>query len=248
LKKENHFLPDFSEIPQNICEKAKLMILNFPGNPVPTIASEDFFKEAIEFAKQNNIVILHDFAYSELYYEEKPVSFLSIDGAMDVGIEINSLSKSFNMAGCRIAYVAGNHELISMFANFKSNTYYCVFFPIQEAAAKALTDESNFLSNLRDEYKKRRDFLVNGLREIGWNISVPKATMFIWAEVPHTFTSKEFAINLINRANVVVTPGSAFGKWGEGFVRIALVHPEEKLRKVIEQIDKSGILNEVIKK
>ena len=246
LKKENQFLPDFSEIPQHIAEKAKLMILNFPGNPIPALAHEDFFKEAIAFAKKHHIVILHDFAYSELYYEEKPISFLSIEGAMDVGIEMNSLSKSFNMAGCRIAYAAGNEELISMLANFKSNTDYGVFLPIQAAAAKALTVETDFLNELRTVYKNRRDALVNGLKEIGWNISSPKATMFIWAEVPKAYTSKEFAIELINRANVVVTPGSAFGKWGEGFVRIAIVHSEEKLKRAVEQIKSSGILKEAI--
>lgn len=249
LKKEKQFLPDFAEIPEDIAKKAKLMILNFPGNPIPALAHEDFFKEAIAFAKKHQIVILHDFAYSELYYEEKPVSFLSIDGAMDVGIEMNSMSKSFNMAGCRIAYAVGNEQLISMLANFKSNTDYGVFLPIQAAAAKALTVDSSFLNELRSIYQKRRDTLVNGLREIGWNIESPKATMFIWAELPKPYTSsKEFAIQLINQANVVVTPGSAFGNWGEGFVRIAIVHQEEKLIRAVKQIEQSGILQEVLNK
>ncbi|WP_066299875.1 LL-diaminopimelate aminotransferase [Bacillus sp. FJAT-29937] len=245
LKKENQFLPDFSEIPVEISEKAKLMILNFPGNPVPAMGTKAFFEAAIAYAKKYNIVILHDFAYSELYYDEQPISFLSVDGAMDVGIEMNSLSKSFNMAGCRIAYAAGNQEIITMLANFKSNVDYGVFFPIQAAAAKALTDESNFLNDLRAIYKNRRDVLVDGLREIGWNVSEPKASMFVWAEVPASFTSKEFAIELINRANVVVTPGNAFGSWGEGYVRIALVQSEEKLKEAVRNIKQSGILEEV---
>jgi LL-diaminopimelate aminotransferase len=242
LKEENQFLPDFSEIPEEISDKAKLMILNFPGNPVPAMATKEFFAEAIKFAKQHNIVILHDFAYSELYYEEKPISFLTLEGAEEVGIEMNSLSKSFNMAGCRIAYAAGNQELISGLANFKSNLDYGVFYPIQAAAAKALTDQSDFLHSLRAEYKNRRDVLVNGLRNIGWDISLPRASMFVWAKIPKSYTSKEFAIELINRANVVVTPGNAFGAWGEGYVRIALVQSEENLKKAINNIDKSGIL------
>ncbi|MBY0122693.1 LL-diaminopimelate aminotransferase [Bacillus sp. S/N-304-OC-R1] len=245
LKKEKGFLPDFTEIPEEISEKAKLMILNFPGNPVPAMGNKDFFEAAIEYAKKYEIVILHDFAYSELYYDEKPISFLSVQGAKEVGIEMNSLSKSFNMAGCRIAYAAGNHEIISMLANFKSNIDYGVFFPIQAAAANVLTDESDFLSELREMYKKRRDILVDGLREIGWNVSSPKASMFLWAEVPFAFTSKEFAIELINRANVVVTPGNAFGSWGEGYVRIALVQTEEMLKKAIHNIKNSGVLEKV---
>ncbi|MEH7344555.1 LL-diaminopimelate aminotransferase [Bacillus sp. JJ1532] len=245
LKKENQFLPDFSEIPEEISEKAKLMILNFPGNPVPAMGTQAFFEAAIAYAKKYNIVILHDFAYSELYYDEQPISFLAVDGAIEVGIEMNSLSKSFNMAGCRIAYAAGNPEIITMLANFKSNVDYGVFFPIQAAAAKALTDESNFLNDLRAMYKNRRDVLVNGLREIGWNVSVPKASMFVWAEVPSSFSSKEFAIELINRANVVVTPGNAFGSWGEGYVRIALVQSEERLQEAVRNIKQSGILEAV---
>ncbi|QED50151.1 LL-diaminopimelate aminotransferase [Cytobacillus dafuensis] len=248
LKSENQFLPDFSDIPEEISKKAKLMILNFPGNPVPVMGSKAFFEEAIEFARKNNIIILHDFAYSELYYEEKPISFLSVEGAMDVGIEMNSLSKSFNMAGCRIAYAAGNPTIISMLSKFKSNIDYGVFFPIQAAAAKALTKESDFLKDLRAIYKGRRDVLVEGLQEIGWQVSLPKASMFIWAEIPQGFTSKDFAIELIKKANVVVTPGNAFGSWGEGFVRIALVQSEEKLKKAIYNIEKSGILKSVVKK
>lgn len=243
LKKENDFLPDLSQIPDEICAKTKLMILNFPGNPVPALASREFFEEAIAFAKRHHICILHDFAYSELYYEEKPISFLSIPGAKDVGIEMNSLSKSFNMAGCRIAYAIGNKEIIGLLGNLKSNLDYGVFLPIQEAAASALLDDSTFLEKNRLVYKKRRDFLVNGFKKIGWNVSSPKASMFVWAEVPPKYTSREFALQLLDLANVVVTPGNAFGAWGEGYVRIALVQPEEILAKALEYIEKSGMFH-----
>lgn len=243
LLKENDFLPDFSIIPEEVCKKAKLMILNFPGNPIPAIATKEFFEKAIEFAKEHNIFILHDFAYSELYYEEKPISFLSVEGSKDVGIEMNSLSKSFNMAGCRIAYAVGNREILEMFSNLKSNLDYGVFFPIQEAATKALTDQSSFLEDNRLIYRKRRDFLVSGFQRLGWDVSSPKASMFIWAEVPPKYTSRQFAFKLIDQAHVVVTPGNAFGAWGEGYVRIALVQPEEVLAKVIENIEKSGIFH-----
>lgn len=241
LKKENGYLPNFEEIPKEVCEKAKLMILNFPGNPIPVVAPEEFFSEAILFAKKHHIVILHDFAYSELYYDKKPLSFLSLEGAKDVGIEMSSLSKSFNMAGCRIAYAVGNSEVIKLLRMLKSNLDYGIFLPVQEAASMALEDTSDFLDENRSVYRKRRDVLIDGFRKIGWKIDSPEASMFLWAEVPSGFTSKEFAFALIEKANVVVTPGNAFGIWGEGYVRIALVQKEEILKKAIHQIEKSGL-------
>lgn len=243
LKKENGYLPDFAEIPPEVCEKARLMILNFPGNPIPVVATEDFFKEAITFAKKHSIVILHDFAYSELYYDHKPPSFLSIEGAKDVGIEMNSLSKSFNMAGCRIAYAVGNRKVIKLLTMLKSNLDYGVFLPIQAAATMALKDPSDFLQKNRSVYRKRRDILIEGCRNLGWDVKSPEASMFIWAEVPPGFTSKEFTFKLLEKAQVVVTPGNAFGKWGEGYVRIALVQKEAALRKALYQIEKSGLFH-----
>ncbi len=246
LKKENKFLPDLGGIPEEILLKTKLMILNFPGNPVPAMATEEFYLQAICLAKKYNFVIVHDFAYSELYYEHKPLSFLSVEGSMEVGLEMNSLSKSFNMAGCRVAYAAGNNQLITMLAKFKSNLDYGVFLPVQAAASKALRDQSGFLNSLRDIYRTRRDVLADGLNEIGWNVSKPEGSMFLWAEVPAPYMSKEFAIELINRANVVVTPGNAFGSWGEGYVRIALVQPEKVLKQAVSNIGQSGILKKVL--
>lgn len=241
ITEDNHFLPDFDAIPLHVCHQAKLMILNYPGNPVPALATIDFYQKAIAFAKKYNIVILHDFAYSELYFEEKPISFLSVDGAREVGIEMNSLSKSFNMAGCRIAYAAGNSDVIYALSQLKSNLDYGVFKPIQAAAVKALTDESDFLHNIRSIYKQRRDILIDGFHRLGWHVEAPKASMFIWARIPEGFTSKEFTLALLHKANVVVTPGNAFGENGEGYVRMALVQSEETLRKAIANIEKSGI-------
>ncbi|WP_318508648.1 LL-diaminopimelate aminotransferase [Bacillus sp. T3] len=247
LLKENQFLPNLAEIPEEIIEKTKLMILNFPGNPVPALATEEFFSEVVQFAKKHNIVVLHDFAYSELYFDEKPISFLSVPGAIDVGIEMNSLSKSFSMAGARIAYAAGNAEVLSMLGQLKSNLDYGVFLPVQAAACLALRDTSNYLDQNRQIYKKRRDLLVNGFKELGWTIESPKASMFIWAKIPEGYTSKSFTIQLIEKANVVVTPGNAFGQWGEGYVRIALVQPESEIVQALENIRKSGILHTQVK-
>ncbi|MEH7383635.1 LL-diaminopimelate aminotransferase [Bacillus sp. JJ1533] len=236
LKEENQFLPDLDVIPEDVREKAKIMILNFPGNPVPALATKAFFKKVIEFAKKYQIIVLHDFAYSELYFEEKPISFLSVEGATEVGVEFNSLSKSFNMAGCRIGYIVGNSEIIAAMNRLKSNLDYGVFLPIQKAAIAALRDTSNFNEDLREAYKKRRDLLVNGLTEVGWQVDSPKASMFVWAKVPSGFTSTEFTYRLIDEAGIVVTPGNAFGPSGEGYVRIGLVQNEENLLKAVQRL------------
>lgn len=242
LKAENEFIPDLSNVPTEIAQKAKLMILNFPGNPIPALASVEFFQEVIDFAKKYNIIVVHDFAYSELYYEkEKPISFLSIPGARDVGVEFNSLSKSFNLAGCRIGYLVGNPGIIQSLQVLKSNLDYGVFLPIQKAAIAALTNSSGFSDELRNTYKNRRDTLVNGLNELGWNVEAPKASMFVWAEIPKGYTSTSFTYELLDKAGVVVTPGSAFGETGEGYVRIALVQDEEILLKVVTKIKNSGL-------
>lgn len=244
LQKKNDFLPDLSLIPEDVAKRSKLMILNFPGNPVPAMANDVFFSEVIAFAKQYNIIVVHDFAYGELYFEgKKPISFLSVSGAKDVGIEINSLSKSFNMAGCRIGYAIGNEKIIAALGQLKSNLDYGVFYPIQQAAAKALREGAQFCEESRRMYERRRDILIDGLEALGWKVDKPAGSMFIWGEIPNGWSSLDFVYALIDRANVVVTPGHAFGPSGEGFVRIALVQTEEKLRLALKNIQKSGIFN-----
>jgi LL-diaminopimelate aminotransferase len=242
LKKENHFLPDFSKIPAEVANKAKVMILNFPGNPVPSMASTSFFNKVVAFAKRHNILILHDFAYSELYFDgKKPVSFLSISGAKDVGVEMCSFSKNFNMAGCRIGYLSGNEAIVQAVSQFKSNLDYGVFLPIQKAAITALRDGAAFCEESREIYQKRRDILVDGLNRIGWQVMKPEGGMFLWAEVPERWNSIDFTYALIDRAHVVVTPGQAFGPTGEGYVRIALVQNVTKLRETVSNIERSGL-------
>ncbi len=241
IKEKNRFLPDLDAIPEEIHVKSKLMILNFPGNPIPAMATGDFFRKAIKFAKENSIIILHDFAYSELYYDEKPISFLSVEGAIDVGIEFNSLSKSFNMAGCRIGYVAGNSMMIKALDRLKSNLDYGVFYPIQKAAVRALEDTSSFSDDLRAVYKRRRDILVNGLNDVGWRVEAPMASMFIWAKVPSNYTSTTFTYHLIEETGIVVTPGVAFGAEGEGYVRMALVQDEHRLERAVKRMKESKI-------
>jgi len=236
LKEANQFLPDLEDIPQEIRERAKIMILNFPGNPVPALATKEFFEKVVQFANEHQIVVIHDFAYSELYYEEKPLSFLAVEGAKDVGVEFNSLSKSFNMAGCRIGYMVGNKQIINALKRLKSNLDYGVFLPIQKAATVALNHSSLFSTQLRCIYKSRRDLFVTGLNELGWKVEPPKASMFIWAKVPNAYSSLEFVYQLIDEAGIVVTPGHAFGREGEGFVRIALTQNEERLSEALGRL------------
>lgn len=243
LLEENNFLPDLDAIPEEVCINAKLMILNFPGNPVPAIATREFFERVVHFAKKYEIVVIHDFAYSELYYEEKPISFLSVKGAKEIGVEFNSLSKSFNMAGSRIGYVVGNEQVITGLAQLKSNLDYGVFLPVQKAAAKALMDGDKFSETLRNIYKERRNLFLFGLKKIGWEIGYPKASMFIWAKVPDGLDSKTFTYQLIDQCGIVVTPGIAFGKRGEGYVRISLTKDKEVLSRGLEKLSQSNFFS-----
>ncbi|MCP8970741.1 LL-diaminopimelate aminotransferase [Ectobacillus ponti] len=242
LRKENGFLPDLDAIPADIADKAKLMILSFPGNPVPAMATEAFFAEVVAFAKKHHIIVLHDFAYSELYYDgNKPLSFLSVPGAKEVGAEMNSLSKSFNLAGCRIGYLVGNPAIVKAVGQMKSNLDYGVFLPIQKAAALALREGAQFSEESRRTYQSRRDLFVDGLAALGWQVDKPAGSMFVWAEVPQGWTSTAFAYALMDRAHVVVTPGVAFGPAGEGYVRMALVQDETGISRVLENLKNSGI-------
>lgn len=246
LRQENGFLPDLTAIPEDVADRAAFMILNYPNNPVSAVATLDFFEEVVAFAKRHDIIVVHDLAYSEMAFDGyKPPSFLQAAGAKDVGIEFNSFSKSFNMAGCRIAYVVGNAEIIRPLAVVKSNVDYGVFLPVQQMAVEALRADrlSGGKNAVGPIYQERRDVLLSALAEAGWVIEPPKATMFVWAKVPDGWTSREFAFALLEEAGVVVIPGSAFGAEGEGYVRIALVQTPDVLREAARSIRDSGILS-----
>ncbi|USK86889.1 LL-diaminopimelate aminotransferase [Peribacillus asahii] len=237
LTAENQFLPQLNQIPEDVLKKTKMMIISYPGNPVTALANEEFFKEVIEFAKKHHILVVHDFAYSELIFDHHPqISFMSIPGAKEVGIEFNSLSKTFNMAGCRIGYVVGNTEALNILATLKSHIDYGIFYPIQKAAEKALMADPAILSEQVKEYEARRDALLSGLAKAGWEVPKSAATMFVWAKIPAGWKSREFAYELIDKAGVAVVPGDAFGKEGEGYVRMALVQPAERLREAAKRI------------
>lgn len=243
-KRENGYLIDLKAIPEDVAKQAKFMVVSYPNNPVTSIAPESFYRELIAFAKKYEIIVLHDNAYSELVFDgAKCGSFLQYDGAKDVGIEFNSLSKTYGLAGARIGFALGNKDMIGMLKALKSNLDYGMFLPVQKAAVAALTGSQDCVETTRFAYEKRRDVLVEGLNDIGWKIEKPKATMFVWAKIPEPFTSSEdFTLELLKRTGVLVTPGSAFGPSGEGHVRIALVQGEDEMRYAVHAIDKSGIL------
>ncbi|WP_078429127.1 LL-diaminopimelate aminotransferase [Alkalihalobacterium alkalinitrilicum] len=236
LTEENKFMPSLESIPEDIRKRAKLMIMNYPGNPTAALADRNYFEDIVEFALRNHILILHDFAYSELIFDnQEPLSIFSIPGAEKTAIEFNSLSKSFNMAGARIGYVIGDPSFLKPLAVLKSHLDYGVFLPIQQAAVEALTGDFAFLEQHCQIYEQRRNVFIHSLHEIGWDVRQPDGGMFVWAKVPSRYTSITFSLAALE-AGVVVTPGNAFGNAGEGYVRIALVQSEERLKEAAKRL------------
>jgi len=244
LLKENNYLIDFDAIDKQIAAKAKLMIVSYPNNPTATIAPREFYIKLVKFAKDNDIIVLHDNAYSELIFDGSiGESFLSIPGAKEVGVEFNSLSKTYNVTGCRIAFAVGNKEIIKALKTLKSHVDYGMFVPFQKVAIELLSCKQEEVSLVRETYHKRRDLLINGLNNIGWTMDKSQGSMFVWAPIPAKYSSSlKFTMDLIEKAGVIVVPGISFGQLGEGFVRIALVQQEDKILKAIENIKNSGIL------
>lgn len=244
-KKENGYLIQLKEIPEDVARQAKFMVVSYPNNPTSVMAPPSFYEELVEFAKRYDIIVLHDNAYSELVFDGKTCgSFLQVPGAKDVGVEFNSLSKTYGLAGARIGFCIGNPEVVAHLKTLKSNMDYGMFLPIQKAAVAAITGDQSCVDGTRAAYEKRRDILCDGLNAIGWKIRKPEATMFVWARIPDGFeTSEQFVMKLFEQTGVLVTPGSAFGPSGEGHVRMALVQDEAVLEEMIRLIKESGILN-----
>lgn len=239
LKKENNFLPDLDAIPKDIAKKAKLMFINYPNNPTSAIAEKDFYNRVINFAVKNNIIVAHDAAYSEIYFDNyKPMSFLEVDGAKEVGIEFHSLSKTYNMTGWRIGFAVGNKEIISALGKVKSNLDSGVFEVVQEAGIEAMTCDQSIVADIRKVYQERRDVLVAGLKSLGIEFEIPKATFYVWLRTPKGFTSADYTAHLLNKAGLVTTPGNGFGDDGEGYVRIALTVKKERMLEAIERMKK----------
>ncbi|MFH2011409.1 MAG: LL-diaminopimelate aminotransferase [Pseudomonadota bacterium] len=242
LLKENNFLPDLEKIPENVANKAKLIFVNYPNNPTAAVADTNFFRVLIEFAKKHNIIICHDAPYTEVYYDDdKPISFLEVDEAKDVGIEFHSLSKTYNMTGWRIAFAVGNADILGGLGQIKTNVDSGLFQAIQEAGIEALECDQSSVEEMRKIYLERRDALVKGLIEVGLNLEVPKASFYLWVPVPDGYSSTTFCAHLLNKAGILTTPGNGFGEAGEGYIRMALTVPKDRIIEGVERLKKVGI-------
>lgn len=239
LLEENNFLPDYDAIPKDVVRGAKLMFIGYPNNPTGAVAPMKFFDETVEFAKNNDIIVVHDNAYSEISYDGyKAPSFLQASGAMDVGIETHSLSKTYNMTGWRIGMAVGNTGLIGAFGRVKTNIDSGAFDAVQRAAIVALTGPQDCVAHACAIYQERRDALVSGLQSLGFTVHVPKATFYVWMKVDN---SVAFTQKMINEAGIVVTPGTGFGPNGEGYVRFAITRPVERISEAIERMKEHNI-------
>ncbi|GIP38773.1 aminotransferase [Paenibacillus sp. J31TS4] len=240
LTAENGFLPDLDGIPADVARRAAFLLCNYPSNPLAATAGLDTFERLVRFARDNGVLLVHDAAYSEMAFDGfRPPSVLQVDGAKEVAVEFHSMSKSFNMAGCRIALAVGNRDAIRALRTLKSNIDYGVFEAVQQAAIAAMEEDRKSDHNVSALYEARRDLLVNGLREAGWDVPTPKATMFLWAPIPDGWTSRQISREILEAAGVAVIPGDAFGTKGEGYVRIALVQPEDRLQEAVERLGRA---------
>jgi len=239
LLDSNHFLPDLNKIPPSALKKAKIIFVNYPNNPTNACASDDFYKQLIKFAAKNKIIIISDLAYSEMAYDGyKPRSLLEFEGARESVIEFHSLSKTYNMTGWRSGWAAGNSELVAALAKVKSNIDSGIFSAIQLASVAALESPDQQLESMCQLYQERRDILVGGLNSLGWNVAKPKATFYVWIKIPVKSNSLNFSARLLKEADIVATPGVGFGKYGEGYIRMALTVPKDRIKEALERIKK----------
>jgi len=240
LTEENHFFPELGVIPDAVARRANLLYLDYPNNPTGAIVPEGAFERAVVFARQHNVIVVHDNAYSEITFDGYVApSFLETPGAKEVGVEIFSLSKGWNMTGWRCGLVAGNAELVERYRQLKTNLDSGLFEALQRAAAVALTDARDFPRQMSEVYQRRRDLLVEALAQIGLDVEPPKATPYFWVRVPKRHTSASFASLVLDQANVVVSPGPGYGPSGEGFVRLSLTVPDERLEEAVRRIESS---------
>jgi LL-diaminopimelate aminotransferase len=237
LKEENGFLPDFKSVPKDILKRAKIIWVNYPNNPTSAVAEESFYKELIDWARENNIIVASDLAYSEIYFGNKrPMSILQIEGAKEVAIEFHSLSKTFNMTGWRLGMAVGNKDLIAGLGKVKTNVDSGQFQAIQEAGITALSLPEEEVQKIRDIYRERRNAMIKALEDVGLEVYKSDATFYLWVKVPKGYTSAEFVSLLLDKCGIVCTPGNGFGQYGEGYFRISLTVPTERLLEAVERI------------
>ncbi|GAB4246818.1 MAG: LL-diaminopimelate aminotransferase [Thermoleophilia bacterium] len=240
LRRENGFLPDLEAVPREVARKAKLMFISYPNNPTAAVVEGDFFEKVVAFAREFDIAVVHDNAYSELTFDGYVApSFLETPGAKEVGVEFYSLSKPWNMTGWRIGFGVGNREILEVLWRLKTNLDSGMFEALQRTATKILTGPGDFVEEMRGIYQRRRDRLVEAFRSIGMEVEAPRGTIYLWMPVPEGYTSTGFAAHVLDQAGVVVTPGNGYGEAGEGFVRVSLTLPDERIDEAVERIERS---------
>ncbi|MEO0967121.1 MAG: aspartate aminotransferase [Cyanobacteria bacterium J06639_18] len=242
LKPDNGWLIDLASIPDEVAEKAKILYFNYPSNPTAATAPREFFEEIVAFARKYEILLVHDLCYAELAFDGyQPTSLLEIPGAKDISVEFHTMSKTYNMAGWRVGFVVGNRHIIQGLRTLKTNLDYGIFAALQTAAETALQLPDSYLQEVQQRYRTRRDFLIKGLADLGWQIPKTKATMYIWVPCPAKIGSTDFALDVLQQTGVVVTPGNAFGVGGEGYVRISLIAECERLGEALHRFKQAGI-------
>jgi LL-diaminopimelate aminotransferase len=242
LKEENDFLPDLKSIPHDIAQKAKIFFVNFPNNPTAAIATTEFYTELVEFCSKNNILLVTDLAYGEICYDDyRPLSIFEIPGAKDIAVEFHSFSKTFNMAGWRVGFAVGNKDIIANLYKMKTNIDYGTSTIVQDAAICALNMDYDHVKKIADKYQNRRDFVIEGFKQLGWNHKITKATMYLWYKVPSGYDSKSFCKMVFDKAGVVFTPGIAFGDYSDNYFRVSLVQPDDRLKEALARLEKASI-------
>jgi LL-diaminopimelate aminotransferase len=242
LRAENNWLIDLKTIPENIAQAAKIIYFNYPNNPTTATAPREFFEEIVAWAHHYEIMLVHDLAYAEIAFEGyKPTSILQIPRAKEISVEFHTLSKTYNMAGWRVGFVVGNSSIIQGLRTLKTNLDYGIFSVIQAAAETALQLPDSYILEVQNRYQKRRDFLIEGLKELGWEIKPSLATMYLWIPTSRGKNSTDFALDVLQNTGVVLTPGSAFGTGGEGYVRVSLIAEEKRLGEALKRWQKAGI-------
>ncbi|MEC1734623.1 pyridoxal phosphate-dependent aminotransferase [Bacillus mojavensis] len=245
LTKEKAFLPEYASIPADIREQAKLMYLNYPNNPTGAVANAEFFEETVSFAKENEICVIHDFAYGAVGFDgHKPLSFLQTEGAKDIGIEIYTLSKTYNMAGWRVGFAVGNASVIEAINLYQDHMFVSLFKATQQAAETALLSEQTCVAEQNARYESRRNTWIAACREIGWDVTAPSGSFFAWLPAPEGYSSEQFSDLLLEKANVAVAAGNGFGEYGEGYVRVGLLTSEARLKEAAYRIGKLNLFTQ----
>jgi len=241
LTKANGFLPDLNAIPKEVARKAKLMWLNSPNNPTSVVMTKEYFTRVVAFAQEHQIIVCHDAAYSEIYYDgQRPASFMEVDGAKDVGVEFHSLSKTYNMTGWRLGFAVGHKEVLAGLGKVKSNLDSGVFEAVQAAGITALGLDNAVTNTIRNTYQERRDTLIPGLKQLALEVDAPPAAFYVWVAVPKGYTSASFTAHLLEKAGIVTTPGNGFGAPGEGYIRMTVCTSKDRLAEAVERIKKAG--------